>query len=116
MAPCVLTVDPQEYREQVRQASLFIEGRQHELITGATAARRPKEAMEFESAAKIRDQIQAVEKTLEKQRMVSHWGADRQIIFGLTGRRFYRGSGAVRAPGKADRDASIFVGGFGISR
>jgi len=40
------------------------------------------EALEFEAAAKIRDQIQAVEKTLEKQRMVSHWGAD-QDIFGL---------------------------------
>src|SRR4029079_4155518 len=40
------------------------------------------EALEFESAARIRDQIQAVEKTLEKQRMVAHWGAD-QDIFGI---------------------------------
>jgi len=38
--------------------------------------------MEFEAAARIRDQIQAVEKTLEKQRMVSHWGVD-QDVFGL---------------------------------
>ena len=40
------------------------------------------DALEFESAARIRDQIQAVEKTLEKQRMVAHWGGD-QDIFGL---------------------------------
>lgn len=40
------------------------------------------DALEFEAAAKIRDQIEAVEKTLEKQRMVAHWGAD-QDIFGL---------------------------------
>ena len=92
MAPCVLTVDPQEYREQVRQASLFIEGRQHELIAELRQRMAAKaEAMEFESAAKIRDQIQAVEKTLEKQRMVSHWGAD-QDIFGL-----YREGGFIEA-------------------
>ena len=92
LAPCVLAVDPEEYREQVRQASLFIEGRQHELLAELRQRMSAKaEAMEFESAAKIRDQIQAVEKTLEKQRMVSHWGAD-QDIFGL-----YREGGYIEA-------------------
>jgi excinuclease ABC subunit C len=32
MAPCVLSVDADVYREQVRQAMLFIEGRHQELI------------------------------------------------------------------------------------
>ena len=92
LAPCVLAVDPEEYREQVRQVSLFIEGRQHELLAELRQRMAVKaEAMEFESAAKIRDQIQAVEKTLEKQRMVSHWGAD-QDIFGL-----YREGGYIEA-------------------
>ncbi|HEX7227352.1 MAG TPA: excinuclease ABC subunit UvrC, partial [Candidatus Binatia bacterium] len=92
LAPCVLPVDAEEYREQVRQASLFIEGRQHELLAELRQRMAAKaEAMEFESAAKIRDQIQAVEKTLEKQRMVSHWGAD-QDIFGL-----YREGGYIEA-------------------
>ena len=82
-APCVLPVAADEYREQVRQAMLFIEGRQQELIAELKRKMQEKaEALEFEAAAKIRDQIQAVEKTLEKQRMVSHWGAD-QDIFGL---------------------------------
>ena len=82
-APCVLPVASENYREQVRQAMLFIEGRQQELIAELKQKMRGKaEALEFEAAAKIRDQIQAVEKTLEKQRMVSHWGAD-QDIFGL---------------------------------
>lgn len=82
-APCVLPVNNDDYREQVRQAMLFIEGRQHELI--AELKQRMQErsaALEYEAAAKLRDQIQAVEKTLEKQRMVSHWGND-QDIFGL---------------------------------
>ncbi len=83
LAPCVLPVSPEEYQEQVRQAILFIEGKQQELIAELKQTMRAKAAaLEFEAAAKIRDQIQAVEKTLEKQRMVSHWGSD-QDIFGL---------------------------------
>ena len=83
LAPCVLPVSEEEYREQVGQAVLFIEGRQQELIAELKQKMREKSAvLEFEAAAKIRDQIQAVEKTLEKQRMVSHWGSD-QDIFGL---------------------------------
>jgi excinuclease ABC subunit C len=83
LAPCVLPVSQPDYREQVRQAILFIEGKQNELLAELRQRMKEKaEALEFEAAAKIRDQIQAVEKTLEKQRMVSHWGAD-QDVFGL---------------------------------
>jgi excinuclease ABC subunit C len=82
-APCVVPVSNEAYREQVRQAMLFIEGRQHELVAELKQRMQEKSAaLEFEAAAKLRDQIQAVEKTLEKQRMVSHWGND-QDIFGL---------------------------------
>ncbi len=83
LGPCVLTVDRREYEEQLKQAILFIEGKSRELLEELKARMEERsEALEFEAAAKIRDQIQAVEQTLEKQRMVSHWGAD-QDIFGL---------------------------------
>jgi excinuclease ABC subunit C len=83
MAPCVLSVPEDVYREQVRQAMLFIDGKQQELIAELRQRMQAKSgALEYEAAARIRDQIQAVEKTLEKQRMVAHWGAD-QDIFGL---------------------------------
>ena len=83
LGPCVLPVDQEEYEEQLKQAILFIEGKSRELLEELkTKMEQKAEALEFEAAAKIRDQIQAVEKTLEKQRMVSHWGAD-QDIFGL---------------------------------
>jgi excinuclease ABC subunit C len=83
LAPCVLPVSQPDYRERVRQAILFIEGKQDELLSELRQKMAEKsEALEFEAAAKIRDQIQAVEKTLEKQRMVSHWGSD-QDVFGL---------------------------------
>jgi excinuclease ABC subunit C len=83
LAPCVLTVDPKEYQDNLREAILFIEGKRQELVDDLRGKMEEKaEALEFEAAAKIRDQIQAVEKTVEKQRMVSHWGGD-QDIFGL---------------------------------
>jgi excinuclease ABC subunit C len=83
LGPCVLPVDEREYEEQLKQVILFIEGKSRELLDELKAKMEQKaEALQFEAAAKIRDQIQAVEKTLEKQRMVSHWGAD-QDIFGL---------------------------------
>ena len=90
--PCVLPVSPQDYREQVRQAMLFIDGKQQELIAELRQRMEEKsDALEYEAAAKIRDQIQAVEKTVEKQRMVSYWGGD-QDIFGI-----YREGGFIEA-------------------
>ena len=92
MAPCVLEVPADVYREQVRQAMLFIDGRQQQLIDELRQRMQAKsDALEFEAAARIRDQIQAVEKTLEKQRMVAHWGID-QDIFGV-----YREGGFIEA-------------------
>src|SRR3989338_1052713 len=83
VAPCVLPVDPKEYQENLQRALLFIEGKQQELLGELKEKMRERaDALEFEAAAKIRDQIQAVERTVEKQRMVSHWGAD-QDIFGM---------------------------------
>jgi excinuclease ABC subunit C len=81
LAPCVLQVPSEDYREQVRQAMLFIEGRHQELLRELRQRMQDKSAaLEFESAARLRDQILAVEKTLEKQRMVSHWGVDQDIL------------------------------------
>ncbi|MFQ5539225.1 MAG: excinuclease ABC subunit UvrC, partial [Candidatus Binatia bacterium] len=83
LGPCVLPVDPEEYQEHLRRAMLFIEGKSRELLDELRRKMQEKsQIMEFEAAAKIRDQIQAVEKTLEKQQMLSHWGTD-QDIFGI---------------------------------
>ena len=40
------------------------------------------EALRFEEAARLRDQIRALQKTAERQKMVSHFGVD-QDVFGL---------------------------------
>jgi excinuclease ABC subunit C len=47
--------------------------------------------LEFEQAAKLRDRVRAIEKTVERQTVLHHWGID-QDIFGL-----YREGGFIEA-------------------
>src|SRR5438093_912837 len=90
LAPCVLAVDRSVYEEHLREAMLLLEGRNSEV---ARELRRRMEAAaaeeRFEVAARLRDQLQAIETTQERQQVVEHWGAN-QDVFGL-----YREGGAI---------------------
>ncbi|HXJ21238.1 MAG TPA: excinuclease ABC subunit UvrC [Polyangia bacterium] len=80
-APCVLPVAREAYGEQVRDVRLFLDGKSDELLERLRA--RMKDAagrQEFEIAAEIRDQIRALETTLEKQRVVSADFVDQDVI------------------------------------
>jgi excinuclease ABC subunit C len=83
VGPCVGLVGREEYKKFIDDAVLFLEGRETKLLDllkkrMAEAA----ESLEFEEAARLRDQIAAVETTVEKQRMVSADFKD-QDVFGL---------------------------------
>src|SRR5262245_32306658 len=90
LGPCVLPVERAAYEEHLRQAMLLLEGRNRE-VTALLRARMEAaaEAERFEDAARLRDQIRAVEMTQERQQVADHWGAD-QDVFGL-----YREGGAI---------------------
>jgi len=80
-APCVLPVSREAYGEQIRDVRLFLDGKSDELLDRLRA--RMKDAagrQEFEIAAEIRDQIRALEVTLEKQRVVSADFVDQDVI------------------------------------
>ncbi len=80
-APCVMPVPPEEYADQVRDVRLFLEGKSDELFERLTG--RMKDAAsrtEFERAAAIRDQLRALESTLESQRVVSADLLDQDVI------------------------------------
>src|SRR3990172_6799368 len=69
-APCVYEIPPEEYRQGVEDAVEFLEGREGELTE--RLRRRMADAAEglrFEDAARLRDQLVAVERSLEKQRV-----------------------------------------------
>jgi excinuclease ABC subunit C len=80
-APCVYDISPAEYRLSVEDAVEFLEGRETELVERLRA--RMDEAaggLRFEDAARLRDQLQAVERSLEKQRVLMSDRADRDVI------------------------------------
>src|SRR5205809_4558637 len=75
LGPCVLPVDRAVYEEHLRQVMLLLEGRNHEVVAGLRSRMAAAAAAErFEEAARLRDQVQAIEKTQERQQVVEHWG------------------------------------------
>jgi excinuclease ABC subunit C len=82
-APCVYDVPPEEYRRSVEDAVEFLEGRESELVERLQARMaEAAAAFRYEDAARLRDQLQAVERSLEKQRVLMADRADRDV-FGL---------------------------------
>jgi excinuclease ABC subunit C len=80
-APCVLPVSREAYGDQVRDVRLFLDGKSDELLDRLRGRMRDAAARtEFEVAAEIRDQIKALEVTLEKQRVVSSDFVDQDVI------------------------------------
>jgi excinuclease ABC subunit C len=82
LAPCSGKVGKAEYREMVANVLMILEGRNRQLRTQlATEMQRASEALEFEKAALVRDQLHALVTTLEKQVVVSNLDRD-QDVFG----------------------------------
>ena len=80
-APCVLPVDRAAYLESVDEACLLLGGRERELIRTLTEKmERLAEDLRFEEAARLRDQIQAVGQTLERQSAVQTSQVDQDVI------------------------------------
>lgn len=71
-APCVRNISEADYKERVKGAILFLEGKYERLL--CELKRRMEEEAErlnFERAAILRDQIRAIERIMERQRVVS---------------------------------------------
>jgi excinuclease ABC subunit C len=80
-APCVLPVDPIWYAEQVDAVAKFLEGRHDELSRELEdRMRRAAREMRFELAAVYRDQLRAIEKVREEQRVVTLDDIDRDVV------------------------------------
>ena len=80
-APCVAWgASAEAYREQVRQAALFLGGRETHLLDELRAAMAAAaDAMQYERAAQLRDQITAMEAIGEPQRITTAGLEDRDI-------------------------------------
>ena len=84
IAPCTAFCTQEEYAEVIRQTILFLEGRTDEVIRNLKAQMsEASEALEFERASHVRDQIRAIERVTEKQTVASTRPLDADI-FGLS--------------------------------
>jgi excinuclease ABC subunit C len=94
LGPCVegLTT-PEAYKQAVRDAQMFLEGRHAELERSLTARMMDAAGQEqFETAARLRDQLSTVHQLQEKQRIATAEESDDADVFGY---HFEAGSLAV---------------------
>jgi excinuclease ABC subunit C len=84
LGPCVQELTtPELYAQAVKDAQLFLEGRQVELERSLTARMiAAAEAQQFEAAARLRDQLSTVHQLQEKQRIATAEQSDDADIFG----------------------------------
>lgn len=80
-APCMGLITPQAYHEAVHKVCELLQGRAVPLLRDLRAEmEQAAEALEFEKAAILRDQIQAVESTVERQAAVLPGGGDMDAV------------------------------------
>jgi excinuclease ABC subunit C len=80
-APCVYEVPKDDYARSVDEVALFLEGKADELTTNLqTRMKDAAKTLEFERAAQLRDQLQAIGRSLEKQRTVLGDLVDQDVV------------------------------------
>jgi len=84
IAPCVAYATREEYHAVIQLVILFLEGKHDEVVkTLQEQMQAAAENLNFEDAARIRDRIKAVERILEKQRIIHTEGQDDQDVIAL---------------------------------
>jgi excinuclease ABC subunit C len=80
-APCVIEVDPRRYSQQVEDVTLFLRGRGAELMVELERRmRQAAEELEFERAARIRDQLAALRSAQQGQQVVGDSLVDQDVV------------------------------------
>lgn len=80
-APCAGLQSEEEYNALVEEVCLFLSGRHSRLLPELRARmEEAAERLEFERAARLRDQLRALEKVIQKQKVAGSAGADQDVI------------------------------------
>ncbi|MBS1702207.1 MAG: excinuclease ABC subunit UvrC [Armatimonadetes bacterium] len=81
LAPCAGMADKKEYAEVIGQVSQVLRGKEDSLIEDLkTKMEKAAEDLDFEKAAQFRDQVYAIEHTLQRQKVVNADGTDQDVI------------------------------------
>jgi excinuclease ABC subunit C len=81
LGPCIGAVEKQEYRQVIDQVILFLQGKQ-DLVLRELKARMKAAAkqLQFERAGLLRDQIEAIERVIEGQRIALRLQGEKDVI------------------------------------
>lgn len=81
LGPCAGLADRTEYRGVVGTVERFLQGKEESILSELRARMdQAAEDLDFESAAKLRDQIGGIESVLERQKVLSTDGIDQDVI------------------------------------
>ena len=79
--PCIEAISKAEYRADIEQVELFLEGRQESLVRALRDdMKRASDRQDYEHAAITRDKIKAIERTMESQKMAAFARTDLDLL------------------------------------
>jgi excinuclease ABC subunit C len=80
-APCIGRINQEEYRKMIKELGAFLNGRTESIVSKLEAEMKQASSnMKYERAAQIRDQLDAIQKIVEKQRIISTKFTDSDVI------------------------------------
>jgi len=81
LGPCIGAVNEEEYGKVVQQVTQFLEGKQELVVKDLKQQMlSAADSLDFERAARLRDQLRAVERVIERQKAISVRGEDQDAI------------------------------------
>ena len=81
LAPCQNNIEATTYREIVKEVELFLEGRSELLLSNLKKKiKQASASLDFEQAIILKQQIQAVEKIKQEQKVISQSDADFDVL------------------------------------
>ncbi|MCX7976512.1 MAG: excinuclease ABC subunit UvrC [Bellilinea sp.] len=79
--PCIGAIDQASYRQMINDLCEFLEGRTAPIVDRLrNEMEQAAEELRFERAAALRDQIHAIERVVEKQKVISNEQIDSDVI------------------------------------
>jgi excinuclease ABC subunit C len=79
--PCIGAISPEDYAHDVLSAGRFLDGKHDQVVKDLVRQMTESaEREDFERAARLRDRIASIRKTMERQKVVSDVLADQDII------------------------------------
>lgn len=81
LGPCISAVSKEDYNEVIKQVILFLEGKQSLVLLDLKhKMKEASQQLQFEKAAWLRDQIQAIEQVIEGQRIAITVKGEQDVI------------------------------------